>query len=70
MVRQGYPHRCPGCHNPKTHPFWEGIFLRREILRRMARNPMLDGITLGGEPFEQALFALSPDGRGDEGTTS
>jgi anaerobic ribonucleoside-triphosphate reductase activating protein len=61
VFAQGCPHRCPGCHNPKTHPFTGGHLLSAgEILRRMARNPMLDGITLsGGEPFEQALpFAL------------
>ena len=56
VFAQGCPHRCPGCHNPQTHAyeggFWVGV---GELLRRMAQNPLLDGLSLsGGEPFEQA----------------
>ncbi|MDR2176122.1 MAG: anaerobic ribonucleoside-triphosphate reductase activating protein [Synergistaceae bacterium] len=56
VFAQGCRHRCPACHNPQTHPF-EGGFPTdgEEIMRRMAANPLLDGITLsGGDPFEQA----------------
>lgn len=61
VFAQGCPHRCPGCHNPGTHPFDGGELLSvGEILDRMTRNPLLDGLTLsGGEPFEQA-FPFAP----------
>lgn len=53
---QGCPHRCPGCHNPQSHPFEGGTMVSpEEILERMEKNPLLKGITLsGGEPFCQA----------------
>ncbi len=56
VFAQGCPHRCPGCHNPQTHApeggFWVGV---GELLCRMEKNPLLDGLSLsGGEPFEQA----------------
>ena len=56
VFAQGCSRRCPGCHNPQTHPFEGGTLVEAEnILRRMERNPLLDGITLsGGDPFEQA----------------
>ncbi len=54
---QGCPHHCPGCHNPKSHPFEGGKLLdTEELTRRMAENPLLDGLTLsGGEPMCQPL---------------
>ncbi|MGI6538335.1 MAG: anaerobic ribonucleoside-triphosphate reductase activating protein [Caldicoprobacterales bacterium] len=56
VFAQGCPHRCPGCHNPKTHSFDGGILIDiGDILKAIKNNPLLDGITLsGGEPFEQA----------------
>jgi anaerobic ribonucleoside-triphosphate reductase activating protein len=56
VFAQGCRHRCPGCHNPETHPFAGGQKIEvRDVLRRMRKNPLLDGITLsGGDPFEQA----------------
>ncbi len=53
---QGCPHKCPGCHNPQTHPFEGGTVMEpEEILERMRKNPLLEGLTLsGGEPFCQA----------------
>ena len=62
---QGCPHRCPGCHNPQTHPFEGGkIITVEKILADFMKNPLLSGITLsGGEPFEQAkpLAVLSKE---------
>jgi anaerobic ribonucleoside-triphosphate reductase activating protein len=68
VFAQGCRHRCPGCHNPQTHPF-DGGFLMNigEIMERMRANPLLDGITLsGGDPFEQAdaFGALAEVARG------
>lgn len=56
VFAQGCPHRCPGCHNPHS---WDPEGGREidtaEIERRLARNPLLSGVTLsGGEPFAQA----------------
>ena len=56
VFTQGCRHACPGCHNPKTHDFAGGhIEDTDHLLRRMADNPLLDGLTLtGGDPFEQS----------------
>lgn len=53
---QGCPHRCPGCHNPQTHPFEGGSTATvEEVFADFQRDPILKGITLsGGEPFCQA----------------
>lgn len=53
---QGCPHRCPGCHNPATHPFEGGTPMGvEELFRQFQRDPLLKGVTLsGGEPFCQA----------------
>lgn len=53
---QGCPHKCPGCHNPDTHPFEGGTVMSVEdVFAQFKRSPMLKGITLsGGEPFCQA----------------
>lgn len=53
---QGCPHHCPGCHNPQTHPFEGGTPISsEELLDKIRRNPLLDGVTFsGGEPFCQA----------------
>ena len=54
---QGCPHRCKGCHNPQTHDFDGGTASDTdELLEKIRRNPLLDGVTFsGGEPFCQAL---------------
>lgn len=53
---QGCPHHCPGCHNPKTHPFKGGAPADiPAILAEIKENPLLKGVTFsGGEPFCQA----------------
>ncbi len=52
---QGCPHRCPGCHNPQTHPFQGGRAMdTAEIFAGFQSDPILKGITFsGGEPFCQ-----------------
>jgi anaerobic ribonucleoside-triphosphate reductase activating protein len=55
VFTQGCIHNCPGCHNPHTHSL-DGGYLHpiSEILDRLRRNPLLDGLTLtGGDPFMQ-----------------
>lgn len=53
LFTQGCPHRCEGCHNPSTHAYEGGHpFTVAQLLERIARDPLLDGVTLsGGEPF-------------------
>ena len=55
VFTQGCPHRCPGCHNPQTHDFAGGNDRETgEIIAKIRKNPLLDGVTLsGGEPFCQ-----------------
>lgn len=55
LFTQGCPHHCKGCHNPQTHDFAGGFWSDTdEILKAIAENPLLDGITFsGGEPFLQ-----------------
>ena len=52
---QGCPHRCPGCHNPQSHPFEGGTVMNtEELFRKICENPLLKGVTFsGGEPFCQ-----------------
>ena len=56
VFAQGYPHRCPGCHNPETWPFEGGTEMDEEqILAIVRSNPLCRGVTFsGGEPFAQA----------------
>lgn len=56
IFTQGCPHRCPGCHNPKTHDFEGGKLAdTQEIIEKFRKNELLDGITLsGGEPLCQS----------------
>lgn len=53
---QGCPRACPGCHNAETQPFVEKTLMSaEEIMERIAKNPLLDGVTFsGGEPMCQA----------------
>lgn len=56
IFTQGCSHQCPGCQNPQTWSFDGGELVDTDdLLARIAKNPLLKGITLtGGEPFEQA----------------
>ena len=51
---QGCSHACPGCQNEHTWDFAGGeLSDTDDILARIAKNPLLRGVTLtGGEPFE------------------
>jgi anaerobic ribonucleoside-triphosphate reductase activating protein len=53
---QGCNFRCPGCHNQGLQAFEGGRETPvSELLRDIAANPLLDGLTLsGGDPFTQA----------------
>ena len=55
VFTQGCPHHCPGCHNAHTHdPSGGRDADTDEIFERIAKNPLLSGVTLtGGEPFAQ-----------------
>lgn len=56
VFTQGCVHNCIGCHNPETHSFSQGSYIKiDEIIETIKKNPLLDGITLsGGDPFVQA----------------
>ncbi|MDO4283420.1 MAG: anaerobic ribonucleoside-triphosphate reductase activating protein [Clostridia bacterium] len=56
IFTQGCPHHCNGCHNPQTHDFNAGSFVRiSKIVEDIQKDPLLKGITIsGGEPFMQA----------------
>lgn len=60
IFAQGCPHRCQGCHNPESHDFGGGkMYSRQQIIAEIAKNKLLDGITLsGGEPFNSAAQLL------------
>lgn len=53
---QGCPHRCKGCHNPKTWKFASGTPTSVErIVEIVRQSPLSRGVTFsGGEPFSQA----------------
>ena len=56
VFAQGCPHKCPGCHNPQSHdPLGGSETAVEDIIARLDKNPLLDGVTItGGEPFFQA----------------
>lgn len=56
IFTQGCPHHCEGCHNPQTHDFNGGEIVEAdEIIEKIKKNPLLDGVTFsGGEPFCQS----------------
>ncbi len=60
IFTQGCPHDCPGCHNPQSHdPNGGEIIDVAQLWQRIAKNPLLSGVTLsGGEPFAQAEALL------------
>lgn len=53
---QGCIHNCPGCHNPETHSFQDGIEVDVELVKEKIKNlEGQDGITFsGGDPMEQS----------------
>lgn len=53
---QGCSHRCPGCHNPESHPVEGGeTYTIDELYDKVRANKLVHAVTLsGGEPFEQA----------------
>lgn len=55
VFTQGCPHHCPGCHNPNTHhPHGGQDVTVEELAKKLAANPLIDGLTLsGGDPFVQ-----------------
>lgn len=60
IFTQGCPHHCPECHNPQTHDP-NGGFIGDTcfILKALAENPLLDGVTLsGGEPLDQPIACI------------
>jgi len=52
---QGCPHHCPGCHNPQTHDFNQGVLVDVEDVKDAIRDLRgQDGLTFsGGDPFMQ-----------------
>lgn len=58
---QGCLHKCKGCHNPGSWPMYGGEKVdTNDLMKKMANDPLLDGITLsGGEPFLQPQPALA-----------
>ena len=55
VFTQGWPHHCPGCHNPQTHAFDGGRLVDvADLAAQVEENPLLTGVTFsGGEPFCQ-----------------
>ena len=54
----GCPHRCFGCHNPKSWNICNGTEMTvEEIVKEIARNPLTDVTFSGGDPFLQAAEA-------------
>ncbi|MBQ8749926.1 MAG: anaerobic ribonucleoside-triphosphate reductase activating protein [Clostridia bacterium] len=56
VFTQGCPHKCEGCHNPKTHDVNGGYEIDTiELVNMIYDNPLLSGVTIsGGEPLLQA----------------
>ena len=51
----GCPHRCVGCHNPKSWNICNGTEMTvEEIVKEIASNPLTDVTFSGGDPFFQA----------------
>ncbi|WP_459500121.1 anaerobic ribonucleoside-triphosphate reductase activating protein [Bacillus sp. C1] len=51
----GCPHRCFGCHNPKSWNKCNGTEMTaEEIIKEIAKNALTDVTFSGGDPFFQA----------------
>lgn len=51
----GCPHRCFGCHNPKSWNICNGTEMTvEEIVKEIASNTLTDVTFSGGDPFFQA----------------
>ncbi|MGE6595040.1 anaerobic ribonucleoside-triphosphate reductase activating protein [Bacillus proteolyticus] len=51
----GCPHRCIGCHNPKSWNVCNGTEMTvEEIVKEIESNPLTDVTFSGGDPFFQA----------------
>lgn len=59
----GCTHKCKGCHNPESWKFEQGTPIEIAlpiILKEIASNPMLTGITIsGGDPLESSSSLLT-----------
>lgn len=60
IFTQGCAHHCFNCHNPETWPFDKGKDVDiDELISKIKRNPLLQGITLsGGDPLYQVNACL------------
>ena len=61
---QGCPHHCPGCHNPETWDFDEGLEFTPEVLDKVIHGLHTQGIDrsfclMGGEPLCEENLILS-----------
>jgi anaerobic ribonucleoside-triphosphate reductase activating protein len=57
---QGCKHKCPGCHNPETHPMDGGVEMMVDEIVSYLDFSHLRGVTLsGGDPFFQAAEAAT-----------
>jgi anaerobic ribonucleoside-triphosphate reductase activating protein len=59
----GCTHKCPGCHNLKTHDFNYGkpfsTKIQKQIIKKVKDIPFITGITLtGGDPMCSAKEVL------------
>lgn len=60
IFTQGCAHHCFNCHNPETWAFDKGKDVDiDELITKIKRNPLLQGITLsGGDPLYQVNACL------------
>ncbi len=60
IFTQGCAHHCFNCHNPETWAFDKGKDVDiDELISKIKRNPLLQGITLsGGDPLYQVSACL------------
>ena len=60
IFTQGCAHHCFNCHNPETWAFDQGKDVDiDELVSKIKRNPLLQGITLsGGDPLYQVNACL------------
>ncbi len=47
VFTQGCPHHCEGCHNPQTHSFEGGKYVKiADIVADIKKNPLIKGVTI------------------------